>query len=437
MRVAIFPPTELEIQNCAGILSRIYLLAEELIGKGIDVTIVGTSGFPVQSKSVPARLFEIPDALGPELASHWRMSSFLECAGEFDLAHNYGGHLPVVYSELLNTPVLTTIEGVPSKKVLPIYQKFSGRTFYVSTSRAARTEGLAYLETVYPGIAYRDFEFQEVSGDYLVFAGDIKPENDLEEATAIAKASERRLIIAGAVPDKHFAVEMSDSGLIESKKRVDAAGLKSLLKNAYCLVNPSCEIAVLEANAHGTPVLAFRRGSIPELITEGVNGFVVSDVAEAVQAIERMRHISRKRCRDSVEERFSISRMADDYLGIYSRILSKTQREELRPWGHYTVLSDLPDHKVKRIHIFPGKRLSLQRHRYRSEHWVIVSGRALVTLNSATLSLGPGQSVDIPLGAVHRIQNPCKESLVFVEVQMGEYFGEDDIERLEDDFQRT
>lgn len=108
-----------------------------------------------------------------------------------------------------------------------------------------------------------------------------------------------------------------------------------------------------------------------------------------------------------------------------------------RPWGRYEVLADEADHKVKRIVVKAGGRLSLQRHRRRSEHWFVVSGRALVTLDESTLELGPGQSVDIPLGVRHRVRNPGADALVFIEVQRGDYFGEDDIERFEDDYGRA
>ena len=111
--------------------------------------------------------------------------------------------------------------------------------------------------------------------------------------------------------------------------------------------------------------------------------------------------------------------------------------EAIRPWGYYEVFSDLPDHKVKRITVYPGKRLSYQRHRRRSEHWHVVAGSAVVTLDDRDIPLGPGESVDIGQGAAHRVANPGKVDMVFIEVQRGDYFGEDDIERLEDDFGRS
>jgi len=107
-----------------------------------------------------------------------------------------------------------------------------------------------------------------------------------------------------------------------------------------------------------------------------------------------------------------------------------------RPWGYYEVLADKEDHKVKRITVYPGKRLSLQRHHRRTEHWFILYGEAVVSIDSAELNLKAGQAVDIPQGAMHRILNAGTGNLAFIEVQTGEYFGEDDIERLQDDYGR-
>lgn len=108
-----------------------------------------------------------------------------------------------------------------------------------------------------------------------------------------------------------------------------------------------------------------------------------------------------------------------------------------RPWGHYVILSDEPDHKVKRIVVKPGKRLSLQLHHKRSEHWYFVSGTAEVTLDEKLVNMNSGEAVDIPVETAHRVFNTGREMLVFIEVQTGTYFGEDDIVRLEDDFGRT
>jgi mannose-6-phosphate isomerase-like protein (cupin superfamily) len=117
--------------------------------------------------------------------------------------------------------------------------------------------------------------------------------------------------------------------------------------------------------------------------------------------------------------------------------LGHDQSTTHRPWGYFVVLADMPDHKVKRIHVLPGKRLSLQRHRHRSEHWHVVEGEAIATRDHEQIVLKPGDSLDIPQGAIHRIANVGQDEMYFVEVQRGEYFGEDDIERFEDDFGRA
>lgn len=111
--------------------------------------------------------------------------------------------------------------------------------------------------------------------------------------------------------------------------------------------------------------------------------------------------------------------------------------KDYRPWGCYEVLAEALDHKVKRIVVAPGERLSLQRHRRRTEHWYVISGAGIVTLNNAELNLEVGATVEIPRGAWHRVQNPGKVAMVFIEIQTGEYFGEDDIERQADDYGRV
>ncbi len=108
-----------------------------------------------------------------------------------------------------------------------------------------------------------------------------------------------------------------------------------------------------------------------------------------------------------------------------------------RPWGSFTVLEEQPGHKVKRLEVLPGRRLSSQRHRRRCEHWYVVSGRASIQLDGQPWELGPGGAADIPRGSLHRLANEGLDVLVLIEVQRGDYFGEDDIERFDDDFGRV
>ena len=108
-----------------------------------------------------------------------------------------------------------------------------------------------------------------------------------------------------------------------------------------------------------------------------------------------------------------------------------------RPWGTYTVLEEDRGFKVKRIEVLPGKRLSYQKHAQRAEHWYVVEGTAKVTLDGEEITVRAGEAIDIPIGTAHRVENPDEGNLVFIEVQRGNYLGEDDITRLEDDYGRT
>jgi len=110
--------------------------------------------------------------------------------------------------------------------------------------------------------------------------------------------------------------------------------------------------------------------------------------------------------------------------------------DSVRPWGRYFILEESPIHKVKRIEVQPGKRLSYQRHKFRAEHWLIVQGEGVMTLDGEIRKVKVGDSVDIAIGELHRIENTSNQELIFIEVQTGTYFGEDDIERVEDDFGR-
>jgi mannose-6-phosphate isomerase len=132
----------------------------------------------------------------------------------------------------------------------------------------------------------------------------------------------------------------------------------------------------------------------------------------------------------------SSHRGEDNLLRPCAEPAGSVAERDCRPWGYYDVLTDSPDHKVKRIVVHPGKRISLQRHRYRVEYWTIIRGNPVVSVDGEDVALSPGDFIKIPLGATHRITNPGTSEVVFIEVQTGEYFGEDDIERFEDDFGR-
>jgi mannose-6-phosphate isomerase-like protein (cupin superfamily) len=426
----------------------IVLLANGLAARGIDVTV-----FPTNRGRVPDPLHTTNDTLcggktdtcEAEASRCLDISDVFDHADDFDLIHNHAGVLPLTCAGVVKRPIITTLHGCTSGKVLPIFRKYNGRSYYVAVGNARRAEELTYAATVYYGIDVESFTFNERASSYVLFCGNVDQESGVSEAIQIARVAGQPLVIAGEIEDERFFTEsitpLLDGERVRYVGPEQTASRNELLGNATALLHPvSCDepfdFSILEANACGTPVVAFARGLLPEIIAEGINGFAVPDIPAAADALKSIHSLSRSKCRHFAEEKFSPQRMVDDYLRVYEEVIERTKTEDRRPWGYYVVLSDLPDHKVKRIVVWPGKRLSLQSHRLRSEHWTIIAGSPVVTVNGEEIPMQVGQSIDIPVGAEHRIYNPGQDPVVFIEVQMGVYFGEDDIVRFEDDFGR-
>jgi len=425
----------------------VSLLTEGLVDKGIDVTLFAAAGSETRGKlhAVAPAPYAEDRSLDPKVWECLHIAELFENSEYFDLIHNQFDFLPLAFSGLVDTPVLTTIHGFSSPKILPVYQKYNQSSFYVSISDADRAPGLDYLATVYHGIDLENFTFRSSPGEYLLFFGRMHHDKGAREAIEIAARAGIKLLMAGIIQDE--AYYKTQVAPYVDQVRVQYLGVAGpelrdeLLGNALALLHPinfnePFGLSVVEAGACGTPVVAFNRGSMPEIIQNGVNGFLVTDIDSAVKAVRKIKEISRRECRKTVAKHFTRERMVEDYIKIYRQIIAITNKDGRRPWGHYEVLSERPDHKIKRIHVHPGERLSLQRHRRRNEHWHIVRGRAVVTLGDEEIRLQAGASVDIPAGYAHRIKNPGHDELVFIEVQRGDYFGEDDIERLQDDYGR-
>ncbi len=426
----------------------VSLLTEGLVARGVEVTLFATRDSQTRGRLVGVcpRGYEEDPTILPKVWECLHISELFERGEEFDLIHNHFDFLPLTYSGMTSTPVLTTIHGFSSPEILHVYRKYNHRTYYVAVSNADKHPELNYAATIYHGIDLGLFTFRPQPGDYLVFFGRIHPDKGPGEAIEIAKRAGMRLIMAGIVQDQQcFREEVEphlDGHRISYVGSVGPEQRDRLLGGALALLHPirfqePFGLSVVEAMACGTPVVAYSRGSMPEVVQHGRTGFLVSNAQEAVEALKNVGKLQRLACRQWVEERFSSHRMVEEYLALYQEIISLHCREERRPWGYYQVLLDHAHHKVKRITVHPGQRLSLQRHQRRAEHWYVVAGQAEVTLDQRELRLKPQDSVDIPQGAWHRVANTGEEPLVFIEVQTGDYFGEDDIERLEDDYGRT
>jgi len=428
--------------------SVVSLLAEGLVQRGVDVTLFATADSETSGKLVAVcpRGYEEDGNLLPKVWECLHISALFERGDEFDLIHNHFDYLPLTYTRMTATPVVTTIHGFSSPKILPVYRKYNGRAYYVAISEADKRPELDYIATVHHGVDLRRFTFRAEPEDYLLFFGRIHHDKGTRECIQVARRAGRRLIIAGIVQDQeYFKREVEPYLDGRQVAYVGSAGPEKrdrLLGGAYALLHPinfdePFGLSVVEAMACGTPVIAVSRGSMPEIVRHGRTGFLVPSAEEMADLVPRVAELDRKECRRWVEERFTVDRMVDEYLRVYRRILSERAREDRRPWGSYRVLADLPDHRVKRVMIHPGRRQSRQRHARRSEHCYILRGRAVVELEGREIALRAGQSLDLPAGTWHRVHNPGPEELVFIEVQAGEYFGEDDVERSEDDYGRA
>lgn len=309
----------------------VSLLTEGLVARGVDVTLFATG-----DSETSARLAAVcprPYAEDPTLdAKVWEclhIASLFERAAEFDVIHNHFDFLPLSYSELVETPLLTTIHGFSSAAILPVYQRYNRRGHYVAISDADRHPSLDYLATVYHGIPLEEFSLRLRPDDYLLFFGRIHPDKGVAEAIEVARQAGRRLIIAGIVQDKTYFAERVAPHLDGDRVRyvgsVGPAERDALLGGAYALLHlisfdEPFGLSMVEAMACGTPVIACGRGSVPEVVRHGESGWIVGGVSDAVGAVSAVGALDRAQIRASVAERFSRERMVDAYLQLYEGI---------------------------------------------------------------------------------------------------------------------
>lgn len=306
-------------------------VTEGLTAMGINVTLFATAEARTQAKleSVVPRGYEEDSNQDAKVSECLHISHLMERAGQFDIIHNHFDFLPLTYSRLIATPMLTTIHGFSSPRIIPVFQKYNVTSHYVSISDSDRSASLNYLATVYNGLKTEEFTFCKKAGNYLLFLGRIHPDKGTAAAIQIALLSNCRLLIAGIIQDSHYFEEKVKPYLSEQIVFLGEANPKQrneLLGNAHALLHPidfeePFGLSVAEAMLCGTPVIAFNRGAMPELIRHQETGFLVSNIAEAVSAVNQVRFIYRQQCRKWALSRFSRERMVSDYLVQYRRIL--------------------------------------------------------------------------------------------------------------------
>lgn len=309
------------------------LLTEELIRNGLDVTLFATANSLTGAalRSVAPEGYEENRDLDAKVWECLHISECFENAAEFDIIHNQFDFLPLTYSALTDTPVITTIHGFSSPGILPVYKKYNGHAHYVSISDADRSPELDYIATIHHGIDLDQFTFNPApQGEYLLYYGRIHPDKGTKEAVEIARALNERLIIAGIIQDESyynmFVKPYLQKGKIEYIGSIGPDRRNSLLGNARVLLHPinfrePFGLSVIEAMACGTPVIAMNKGSMPELIRSGENGFLAENISEAIEQVKNVSPLSRKTCRTTVEMHFSKERMAQKYMEVYRQIM--------------------------------------------------------------------------------------------------------------------
>lgn len=308
-------------------------IADGLAEKGEEVTLFATGNSQTKAKLqyVSETAYCEDPTIIPKVWECLHISQVMEQSGEFDIIHNNFDFLPLTYSRLIKTPVLTTIHGFSSPGILPVYKKYNLSNYYVSISNSDRSPELDYMATVYNGINTRDFTFNEKPQDYLLYFGRIHPEKGTWESIQIARKAGRKLIISGLVQDEAY-FQQKIKPLINDQDVIyvgnsGPAERDRLLGNALALLHPiSFEepfgLSVAEAMVCGTPVIAFNRGSMPELIEEGKTGFLVTDIDQAVAVVDKVMTLDRASISRYARLNFSRERMVEQYIEIYQKIIS-------------------------------------------------------------------------------------------------------------------
>lgn len=335
MRVAMLAPISWRVPPKAyGPWERfVALLTDGLVAAGVDVTLFATADSRTSATLVPTapRGYSEDPSLDAKVEECLHIATALERAGQFDLIHNSFDFLPLTYSGLTDTPMLTTVHGFSSERIVKVYERYDSRTWYVSISAADRHPRLHYAGTVHHGIDIERLSWNERPGDHLLFFGRIHPDKGTAEAITVARAAGLPLRIAGIVQDRDYfdrcvaphidGTQVQWLGAVDADHRAEVLGGARALLHLIDFEEPF-GLSVVEAMACGTPVIAHRRGAMPEIIDEGLTGFVVDDPDRAVSMIPSATDLDRAAIRRTAEQRFDRSTMVGRYIDVYRRILS-------------------------------------------------------------------------------------------------------------------
>ena len=309
------------------------LLTEGLVALGHDVTLFATADSitSAQLESTVACGWSEDDHIDPKVAECVHIANLFERADDFDIIHNGFDFLPLTFSGLVDTPVVTTIHGFSSERIVPVYERYGPIAHYVAISDADRHPRLEYAATIHHGIDTEAFAAHPEPGGHLVFFGRIHHDKGTAHAIEVARRCGRRLVIAGIVQDEqYFATEVAPHidgdrvqfiGPVESGDRAEFLGSAHALLHLIDFDEPF-GYSVVEALACGTPVVAYDRGSMGEIIEHGISGYLVGDIDAAVEAVGLVSTLDRHAIRVSAERRFGVAEMVAKYVEVYRRVLA-------------------------------------------------------------------------------------------------------------------
>jgi glycosyltransferase involved in cell wall biosynthesis len=306
------------------------LLADGLARRGIDVTLFATLDSVTLARlaGVCERPYEEDEGIDGRVWEALHVAHALSRSGEFDLIHNHLDWLPLAFSRLAQAPMVTTIHGFSSRRILPAY--LASDSVFVSISEADRVPELEYAATVHHGVDVATLPFNATAGDALVCFGRIHPDKGTAQAIEIAQRADRPLVLCGPVQDeRYFADEVEpriDGDCVRYLGSVGREERARVLGTAACLLHPIAfaepfGLSVVESMVCGTPVVAYARGSMPEVIEDGVSGVLADGVEAAVAGVGRAAQFDRAACRHAAERRFSADRMVDGYIDVYESVL--------------------------------------------------------------------------------------------------------------------
>ena len=309
------------------------LLTEGLVARGHAVTLFasGNSQTAATLASVVPQGWSETSGVDPKVAECTHIAAAFERADEFDVIHNGFDFLPLTYSRLVDTPVVTTIHGFSSPRIVSVYERYDDHCAYVAISDADRHPALSYTATIHHGIDSDRFAVHPSPGDQLLFFGRIHPDKGTAEAIEVARRAGRPLVIAGIIQDQGYfdrevaphldGTHASYIGPVAATERSTVLGSAHALLHLIGFDEPF-GFSVAEALACGTPVVAYDRGSMRELIDDGRTGFVVDGVDAAAAAVARAATLNRGEIRDVAVARFGCDRMVDEYVEVYRTVLS-------------------------------------------------------------------------------------------------------------------